>query len=306
MEGPYRDLGGGFARLGGLEGARRVPVGISCVEDALLELLRNSRDAGARNVFVASVLRRRRFRTLTVVDDGHGIPDSHADLIFEPGVTTRHLNPTFDPADPAAAPHGAGLSLHHIRRLAVNAEFRSTADPTAVTATFDTRTLPERSLQSRTRPSRTNLLATLAAFVASSGRTRPINLYYGPPGGILARLIRNRIIQPDLGADRVAEIAEELGLGVSRRTVQRIRGGEIAAAEPVSGAVEGPRRARGGARSGEGALLRAGDEELGRIADILRGMAAANYLDIEDVRFEARPGEIVLRARVHEPEDVYE
>ena len=50
MDGPYRDLGAGFARLTGLEGARRGPSRITHVEDALLELLRNARDAGATSV----------------------------------------------------------------------------------------------------------------------------------------------------------------------------------------------------------------------------------------------------------------
>lgn len=306
MEGPYRDLGGGFARLTGIEGARRGPSRISCVEDALLELLRNARDAGAGNVFVASVLRRRRFRTLTVIDDGHGIPAAYADLVFEPGVTTRHLNPTVDPLDPTSEPHGAGLSLHHIKRLATSAEVRSPSDPTSVTATFDTRTLPERSLQSRTRPSRTNLLATLATFVDAARRTRPLNLYHGSPASVLARLIDNRIIHPGLGLEETWARAEELGVGVSRKTVQRIRGGEVPAAGRISGREVATRRSPGGSRSGEGAVLRVGDEELARIADILRGTAAASYLDIEDLRFEARPGEIVLRARVHEPEDLYD
>lgn len=307
MEGPYRDLGNGFARLTGPEGARRGPTNISCVEDALIELLRNARDADARNIYVASVLRRRRFRTLTVIDDGHGIPDSHADLIFEPGVTTRHLNPTRDPADPTGAPHGAGLSLYHIRNLATQAEVRSNARPTSITATFDTRTLPERSLQSRTRPSRTNLLATLAAFVERTSRNAltSVNLYYGPPAKTLTRLLYNRIIQTNLGLDGIVEVADRLGLGVSRRTVQRIMRGEIPAAGRISGVGEGV-VSGGERRSKEGALLRAGGEDLARITDILKEMAAASYLDIEDVKFEARPGEILLRARVHEPEDVYE
>ena len=56
MEGPYRDLGAGFARLTGVEGARRGPSRITHVEDALLELARNSRDAEAQNINVASTL----------------------------------------------------------------------------------------------------------------------------------------------------------------------------------------------------------------------------------------------------------
>ena len=104
MEGPYRDLGAGFARLTGVEGARRGPSRISYVEDALLELLRNSRDAGATRIYVASTLKNKRYRTLTVIDDGHGIPESHRNLILEPGVTTRHLNPYDKSRRPARHP----------------------------------------------------------------------------------------------------------------------------------------------------------------------------------------------------------
>src|ERR671910_1783100 len=114
MEGPSRSAGAGFARLTGVEGARRGPSRITHVEDALLELARNARDAGAANIYVSSTLRDRRYRTLTVIDDGHGIPESHRDLILEPGVTTRHLNPVSEPEDPSS-PHGAGLSLYQIR-----------------------------------------------------------------------------------------------------------------------------------------------------------------------------------------------
>lgn len=277
------------------------------MEDALIELLRNARDAEARNIYVASILRRRRFRTLTVIDDGHGIPAPYTDLIFEPGVTTRHLYPTQEPTDPTAPPHGAGLALHHIRKLALKTGVLSAASPTSITATFDTQALPERSLQSRTRPSRTNLLATLASFVqaTNSRRPTPINLYYGPPGKILSRLLDNRIILPGSSLDEMSERAEKLGLGISRRTLQRIRGGDVPAASRVHGVGEGSGNPSSTGKR-EGALLRAGDEELARIADILRGMAAASYLDMDDLRFEARPGEIVLRARVHEPEDAYE
>src|SRR5438270_14091263 len=77
VEGPYRDLGSGFARLAGTEGLRRSPRPLRSVEDALLELLRNARDAGARNIYVASSLKARRYRTLIVFDDGRGIPETH-------------------------------------------------------------------------------------------------------------------------------------------------------------------------------------------------------------------------------------
>ncbi len=300
MEGPYRDLGSGFARLTGAEGARRGPSRLQYVEDALLELLRNARDAGARNVFVASTLKHRRYRTLTVLDDGHGVPEAYKALIFEPGVTTRHLSPVLDLHE---APHGAGLSLYHIKKAALSAELLSASSPTAIKVTFDTHILPERSLQSTSRQSRTNLLATLQTF-----RANDLNLYYASPSRILATLLENHIIQWPETTRRLREVAARLGLEVSLRTAQRVWRGEIA---PVSSVVVGRertersgRRARGGLR--DGPLLALGEEERSGIADILRRAARASYLEVGEFELRSRPGEISVRARVYEPEEEYE
>lgn len=310
MEGPYRDLGAGFARLAGPEGVRRSPSRIFSVEDALYELLRNSRDAGAKNIYVASTLRRRRYRTLTVLDDGGGIPESHKDLIFEPGVTTRHLNPTLFQND--VSPHGAGLSLHHMKNAAVSVHVVSSGDPTSITATFDTERIFERSLQSATRHSGSNLGATLLKFMKN---TPNIRLYQATPAHILATLIKNRIIQQEQrgNSKEVREAGFGLGLGVSLRTVQRILSGEIEEARPLLplASREGPkaRGARGEThtstdRAGAGISLEA--KEKGEIATILRRMVQARYLDMGELRVEVRPGEISFKAHIFDLEDEYE
>jgi hypothetical protein len=302
VEGPYRDLGSGFARLTGVEGARRGPSRIRHVEDALEELLRNARDAGARNVCVASTLKGGRYRILTVLDDGHGIPEPYKDLIFEPGVTTRHLRPVHD-----AIPHGAGLSLYHIRKRALTAELPSASSPTAIKFTFDTQLLPERALQSGSRPSKSNLLATLQSFAQTNHPTTPPNLYYGPPARILATLLKNHIIHIPSTAMELTRRAGELGLEVSLRTAQRIRGGEIEALRSVSvgRSVGGSTKQRRRGANG-GAVLVLGEEEKRAIADILRRAAGASYLELGELRADARAGEISIRARVHEPEEEYE
>ena len=308
MEGPYRDLGAGFARLTGVEGLRRSPRRLRSVEDALVELLRNARDAGARNVYVASSLRARRYRALTVIDDGRGIPETHKRLIFEPGVTTRHLRPVEDAA--AGSAHGAGLSLHHIKNAAVSAEVCSASSPTSLRVVFDTEFLPERSLQSSSRPSGSNLLATLAKFVQAPNAPR---LYHASPARILTRLLQNRIIQSSKDAGSSAGVrqkAEALGLEVSSRTVQRVLGGEVeAAGEVVEGGGGGGGRASGhagGRRGGEGPILSVGEGDLAEIGAVLRRAARASYLELSGLVVEKRPGEIVVKARVYEPEEEYE
>jgi hypothetical protein len=311
VEGPYRDLGAGFARLTGVEGARRVPSRITHVEDALLELLRNARDAGATRIYVASTLRDRRYRTLVVIDDGHGIPESHRDLILEPGVTTRHLNPVRDPEDPSATPHGAGLSLYQIRAKALNIRVPSASAPTSIQATFDTHALPERSLQSATRPSKSNLRATVQRFTEPTNKKLHMprtQIYYGSPARILATLLHHRIIQRGRDSMGLREVATGLGLDVSTRSIHRILRGEV---RPLGGvSEEGSGQGSGSRAVGRvgdaGPVLELGEKESAEIADILRRAARAEYLEVEDLRFESRPGEISLRARVYEPEDEYE
>jgi hypothetical protein len=304
LEGPYRDLGSGFARLAGPEGARRHPSRLRHVEDALFELLRNARDAGAERVYVASTLKGRRYRVLSVIDDGSGIPETHRDLIFEPGVTSRHLSPVSDPLNPEGVPHGAGLSLYHIRNAALDARLLSASSPTAIKVTFDTRALPERALQSGSRPSRSNLQATLQRFAALPGLT----LYHGPPSRILATLLDNHIIRWYDTASSLRERARGLGLDVSLRTAQRVWRGEVkpvgAVLPAAGGELVGERESRWTAE--DGPVLALGEEERGAVADILRRAARASYLEVGELRLESRPGEISVKAHIYEPEEDYE
>jgi hypothetical protein len=185
----------------------------------------------------------------------------------------------------------------------MSAEVLSTASPTAIRATFDTHTLPERSLQSGSRPSKTNLPATLRNFPA-----KYLALYYASPARILATLLDNHIIQSPGTTAELWEEALGLGLDVSLRTVQRIRRGEIGVVRPVEpedrGVAGAGRKHR--PRPGDGPVLALGEEERGAVADILRRAARSSYLEVGELDFEARPGEISVRARIYEPEEEYE
>jgi hypothetical protein len=300
-------LGLGFARLAGAEGLRRSPGRVRFVEDALLELLRNSRDAGARNIYVASTLKARRYRTLTVIDDGCGVPETHKRLIFEPGVTTRHLDPIpYLNRNDDVLFHGAGLSLYHIKSAALSAEILSAASPTVIRVIFDTDTLPEKSLQSGSRPSKTNLRATLAKFVGQTAPNPP-RLYYASPAQILATLLAHRILHRDEETKRLGEAARDIGLEVSPRTVQRVVAGAVSVADEVVAdgdtVVKGRARRRNGT---EGPILSVGDEDLREIFAVLRRAARSSYLDIAGLDVEKLPGEVLLRAHIYEPEEEYE
>ena len=84
------DLGGGYVRLKASEAERRQALqDIRCVEDAVLEILRNSRDAHARNIFLAISSGQNNIRKVSVIDDGEGIPKHMHEAVFEPRVTSK-------------------------------------------------------------------------------------------------------------------------------------------------------------------------------------------------------------------------
>lgn len=313
MEGPYRDLGSGFARLTGLEGLRRGPSRISSVEDALYEMLKNASEAGANNIFVASHLSRRRYRTLLLLDDGEGIPESYEKLIFEPGVTSRHL-PAGGPRQTRKPTDGSGLPLHHIREKALSASVVNASNPTSIKTTFDTTVLPESSMQSNSRNSKSNLEATAREFAAESKKTLPqTKVYLSSPARILATLSENRII-PQTDPGRFSERARSLGFDLSLRTLQRIKRGDVPLTKELSelqsNAIQSGRpkvdyetRDASGLASPKVVL---DGEDLAEIAAVLARSASKSYLEIGDVSYDCKAGKVNLHARLYEPEEEYE
>ncbi len=77
------NLGDGFVRLRVSEAERRqAKHDIQHVEDIVVEMLRNARDAGARNIYLATS-KEEGVRTLLFLDDGSGVPEDMRDRIFD-------------------------------------------------------------------------------------------------------------------------------------------------------------------------------------------------------------------------------
>ena len=72
------------------------------------------------------------------------------------------------------------------------------------------------------------------------------------------------------------------------------------------GGVEEEGRGGFGAGFSVEAKLELDQEEISRIATILREAARTRYLEVGEIEQESRAGEIVLRSRIYEPEEEYE
>jgi hypothetical protein len=128
-------------------------------------------------------------------------------------------------------------------------------------------------------------------------------------------LLQNHIIQTTEDGPEIVRIVQEramsLGIEVSAKTVRRIKqGGGVSPAGSVAEVMgDGEEKGCEGGSIGPklaGARIFLGKEELSGIAAILRGAALSSYLEVGEIELDSRPGEIVLRARVYEPEDEYE
>ncbi len=139
------DLGDGYVRLRVSEAERRqAEHDIQGFEDVVVELLRNSRDAHAKRIFVATS-RDGELRTLVVVDDGAGVPGHLQDRIFEPRVTSKLDTMTTD----RWGVHGRGMALFSVRSSVRDATVVSAPHRgLAIQVVADTEVLGERADQS--------------------------------------------------------------------------------------------------------------------------------------------------------------
>ena len=247
------NLGDGYVRLKVAEAERRqAKQDIRCVEDAVVELLRNSRDAHASRIFLA-FWKEQEQRKLLILDDGEGIPQDKREAIFEARVTSKLESFHTD----AWGVHGRGMALYSIRENACEAYVADTCanGGSAIKVVFDTESLSERADQSTwpelsmdadgalsfTGPH--NIIRTCCEFAIEE--QSGIEVYIGSAAEVTAticKLYRDLDMQAvgdgeaqslaarlaaATSAQELCECARSMGLEMSERNAHRILSGEI-------------------------------------------------------------------------------
>lgn len=193
------DLGSGYVKLKISESERRQALqDIKCVEDIVVELLRNSRDAGSRNIFIATKKTADKRRLVYCIDDGRGIPQKFHNLIFQSRVTSK----LEDGARDFYGFHGRGMALFSIK---LNVEdiriiYSDLKKGTCMLVDMDLEKIPEKKDQSAL-PGVTknndsyelyggvnNIIRVVIEFAMHNPG---INFYYGSPTQIAATLINH-------------------------------------------------------------------------------------------------------------------
>lgn len=257
-------LGDGFVRLRVSEAERRqAKHDIRCIEDAVIEMLRNSRDAGASLIMVATS-RDGDERSLVMLDDGSGVPQNMQERIFDARVTSKLDSVHMD----KWGVHGRGMALFSIKQNVKQASVMASGKNlgSSIKVLADASKLTERKDQS-TWPTMGkgdedsvvlrgphNIIRTCCEFALEE---RPAcDVYLGSAADIIATaralaessvdassllfvndineipVIRRLAVAGD--AHELSEIAEGLGLSISERTAHRILAGQIKALRPVA------------------------------------------------------------------------
>lgn len=263
-------LGDGYVRLRVSEAERRqAKHDIRSVEDVVVELLRNARDAHSQRVFVATG-REGDARAITMIDDGIGIPPALHEAVFEPRVTSKLETMVMD----RWGVHGRGMALFSVRSNVVSARVAASSPHKGASFAViaDTTVLPERADQStwptvepdesgRLSASRGphNIVRRVVEFACEHPE---LDVYLGSPTEVLATLhalgresldVADLMFCDDLerlavwlrpaacsDAAELTEVAASIGLPVSERTAHRVLAGELAPLEPVLALVATP------------------------------------------------------------------
>ncbi len=251
------ELGNGYVRLKITEAERRQALqDIRCVEDVVKELVRNARDAGADHIYVAFQKEKGRWRNITVLDNGSGIPEAMHRRIFEARVTSK----VSDIVQDYFGVHGRGMALFSIKQVADDIRLVCSHENrgTIMQVRIDTQKLPEKKDQSSfpgieaaeegnmlVAGGPNNVPRVLTEFALSSKGSR---VYLGSNAEILATLYHhslqlrrswacgeNGIKQPlwfDLAGIKEGRVLHgfslrDMGLNVSERNTFRVLDFEI-------------------------------------------------------------------------------
>lgn len=257
------DLGDGYVRLNVSEAEKRQAAqDIRSIEDVLLELLRNSRDANSRHIFIATN-RSEIKRTLVVVDDGDGVPSALCDKVFEPRVTSKLDTSHMD----KWGMHGRGMALYSISQNSLYSEIEESiiglgtsikviSDVNALSEKTDQSTFPHFEYTNDTYAMRgpKNLLRITCEFALE--HRDEVEIFFGSPIDIAATMYRYglSVISPSRRAFRsnmdgsklferlvfagdaseLCEMCNELGLELSQRSAQRILNGDVKALPSIA------------------------------------------------------------------------
>lgn len=252
------NLGSGFVRLRVAEAERRQAAhDIRCTEDVVIEMLRNARDAGARRIYVATAREGDR-RTITMIDDGSGIPRELWDAIFDARVTSKLESVHMD----RWGVHGRGMALFSIRENVTSARVTDSVmgGGSSICITTDTTSLTERADQSSwptvardgeghlaIERGPHNMIRTCCEFGLEERGS--CEVFFGSPAEIVATA-RTRVKSSLRGSDllflddlstvaplerfrlasdarELVEVSQALGLDISERTAHRIMAGQI-------------------------------------------------------------------------------
>ncbi|GEM_PF-648981 len=206
------DLGNGYVKLKISEAERRQALqDIKSVEDIVVELLRNSRDAKAKNIFIATKKFSEKNRKIIFIDDGIGIPPKFHDLIFQSRVTSKLEGSIKD----SYGFHGRGMALFSIK---LNVEkifivFSNLNKGTCLSIEINLEKIYEKKDQS-IKPKVinhngniylsggvSNLNKILMEFVIQNPQ---INVYFGSPTQIIYTMIKNQKIIQDTHTQDIA------------------------------------------------------------------------------------------------------
>ena len=258
------NLGDGFVRLKTAEAERRqAKHDIRCVEDIVIEMLRNARDAHASSIYLATS-REGNLKTLVFLDDGDGIPAEMHERIFEPRVTSKLETMVMD----NWGVHGRGMALYSIKANTDDAHVVASAPQlgSSLAIRVDLDALSEKTDQSSLpligRDEGGNLAVssgphnvnrTVVEFALDMKDS--IDVFIGSPAEIAATLVergRTRLSDAQLlfcddvaklpvtlrpaatgDAAELAAVCGALGLEMSERTAHRVLSGQIAPVTPL-------------------------------------------------------------------------